>query len=115
MEVSGQLEQLYLRRKNFHYPLVRRLGGPQGMYELGGYEKSVLLLPEMKFRLLSRPARNVIAKQTHLYFIHIVQCWGYLISSDPPIVRVLPLKTPFRLLIGFITISHNHHIAFTQL
>jgi hypothetical protein len=41
----------------------------------------------------------------------------FLISSAP-IVRVLPLQTPFRLLIGLFTISHNHLfrcVTFTQL
>jgi hypothetical protein len=41
-------------------------------------------------------------------FQYIVQCW----------CRVMPLRTPFRLLIPLFTISHNHLfrcVAFTQL
>jgi hypothetical protein len=39
--------------------------------------------------------------------VHIVQCFGYLTTSDHQLYRVWVLERPFRLLIGFITIS-NH-------
>jgi hypothetical protein len=55
----------------------------------------------------------------------IVQCFGYLISSDHLLYRVTPLKTPFGLLIPLLqsqshvtTITHNYFLRcypFTQL
>jgi hypothetical protein len=55
----------------------------------------------------------------------IIQCWWFLDRFWSPIVRVIPLKTPFGLLIPLLqsqshvtTITHNyflHCYAFTQL
>jgi hypothetical protein len=44
--------------------------------------------------------------------IHIVQCWGYLISSAP-VVHVSPLKTPCGLVIPLLQNSQSHVATIT--
>jgi hypothetical protein len=61
---------------------------------------------------------------TQIVLKDIVQCWGYLITSDHQLSRVTPLKTPVGLLIPVLqpspTRNYNHNyslrrVTFTQL
>jgi hypothetical protein len=46
-------------------------------------------------------------------YVCIVQCSGYLISSDHQLYNVTPLKTPFGLLVPLLQ-SHTHVTTFTH-
>jgi hypothetical protein len=49
-----------------------------------------------------------------LKYIYIVQCSGYLTSSDHQLYRVWVLETPFGLLIPLLQSSHLHVTTFTH-
>jgi hypothetical protein len=50
--------------KNTQYPLIRRLGEPQGQYGRYGEKKDSLPLPRIEPRLLGRKARSLVAIPT---------------------------------------------------
>jgi hypothetical protein len=58
----------------------------------------------------------LLANTLQLYGVdmeNIVQCLGYLITSNQQLYSVTPLKTPFGLLIGFIYNLHNRNYNHT--
>jgi hypothetical protein len=51
-----------------------------------------------------RKREDDVIKSNVAVLKYIVQCYGYLITSDQQLYNVTPLKTPVRLLIGLFTI-----------
>jgi hypothetical protein len=82
-------------------------------------KRKFLTLPEPELRHLGRPARSQslyrLSYRASWKNDNIVQCSGYLISSEHQLYNVRPLKTPFGLFISLLqsqshvtTITHNY-------